>query len=42
MNTEGLNFASANVKGIKTTEKRIKLFKYYFEPDTFILLNETH
>ena len=42
MNPEGLNFASNNFKGIKTTEKRIKLFENYFEPDRFVLLNETH
>ena len=42
MNTESLNFVSNNVKGIKTTEKRTKLFENYFEPDRFVLLNETH
>ena len=42
---DNINFLSNNVKGISSTNKRIKLFEYlkkYVAPNGFIFLQETH
>ena len=42
---DNINFLSNNVKGISSTNKRIKLFEYlkkYVGPNGFIFLQETH
>ena len=45
MNSGNLKFISGNVKGIKKSEKRIKVFenlKNSISPNGFIFLQETH
>ena len=45
MNSDNLKFISNNVKGIRKSEKRIKIFEYLknsISPNGFIFLQETH
>ena len=45
MFNDKLSFFTNNVKGIKTSEKRLKLFEYFRNlstPSAFVFLQETH
>ena len=45
MFNDQLNFLSNNIKGIKASEKRLKLFEYFRNLSTpvgFVFLQETH